>query len=222
MLLGNDLRIMSPKTLSIINNPAIIAISQDPRGRPVHRIFRNATVAKDQFGIGETHVWSGPLANGDQVVIFLNAANEGVDMEASLEEIFVSEGVGGTAPQVAQEWQIHDLWANRMSDSNSEAVLKATSAQERSEIFTKLNWYNSTQTPYAKGLEENDSRLFGAKVGTVSPHGIIQTHVERHSAKVFRLRSGIGKHGRKSLLKQELQASLQCITRQWLIDFGVW
>ncbi|KAH0282578.1 hypothetical protein KCU62_g9634, partial [Aureobasidium sp. EXF-3399] len=53
MLLGNDLRAMSAKTLSIVNNPAIIAISQDPCGRPVHRVSRNTTVAKDQFGIGK-------------------------------------------------------------------------------------------------------------------------------------------------------------------------
>ncbi|KAI4721491.1 hypothetical protein E4T48_02267 [Aureobasidium sp. EXF-10727] len=204
MLLGNDLRVMSPKTLSIINNPAIIAISQDPRGRPVHRVSRNTTVAKDQFGIGETHVWSGPLANGDQVVVFLNAADEAVNMEVSLEEIFVSEGVGGTAPQVAQEWHIHDLWAHRMDDQDAKAILEVSDAKERAAIFEKLDWYNSTETSYAKGLEESDARLFGTKIGTVSPHGKLATHVERHAAKVFRLRSLAGKQGRKSLLKQEL------------------
>jgi len=204
MLLGNDLRAMSAKTLSIINNPAIIAISQDPRGRPVHRVSRNTTVAKDQFGIGETHVWSGPLANGDQVVIFLNAADNDVDMEASLEEIFVSEGVGGTAPQVAQEWNIHDLWAHRMRDKDSKAILDASDPKERANIFNKLNWYNATGKSYARGLQENDVRLLGAKVGTVAPHGKINVHVGRHAAKVLRLRNSAGTQGRKSLLKQEL------------------
>lgn len=204
MLLGNDLRAMSAKTLSIINNPAIIAISQDPRGRPVHRVSRNTTVPKDQFGIGETHVWSGPLANGDQVVIFLNAADKDVDMEASLEEIFVSEGVGGTAPQVAQEWNIHDLWAHRMKDKDSRAILEADDAKERAGILGKLNWYNSTEKSYAEGLRENDIRLFGAKVGTVAPRGKISAHVGRHAAKVLRLRSSLGSQARKSLIKQEL------------------
>lgn len=204
MLLGNDLRAMSAKTLSIINNPAIIAISQDPRGRPVHRVSRNTTVQKDKFGIGETHIWSGPLANGDQVVIFLNVADKDVDMEASLEEIFVSEGVGGTAPQVAQEWNIHDLWAHRMKDKDSKAILDAVDAKGRAEILSKLNWYNSTEKSYAEGLRENDVRLFGSKVGTVAAHGKIDVRVGRHAAKVLRLRSLAGAQGRKSLLKQEL------------------
>ena len=80
MLLGNDLREMSAATLSIINNPAIIALSQDPRGKAVMRISRNTSVPKDEFGVGETHTWAGPLANGDQVVIFLNAADTAIDL----------------------------------------------------------------------------------------------------------------------------------------------
>ena len=94
LLLGNDLRKMDATTLSIINNPAIIALSQDPRGRAVQRIKRNTDVRKDGYGIGETHTWVGALENGDQLVIFLNVADEDVDMEASLADIFITHGVG--------------------------------------------------------------------------------------------------------------------------------
>ena len=52
LLLGNDLRVMDATTLSIVNNPAIIAISQDPKGRAAMRISRNLTVPKDEFGVG--------------------------------------------------------------------------------------------------------------------------------------------------------------------------
>ncbi len=38
LFLGNDLRSMTPETLSILNNPAIIALSQDPKGRSVLRV----------------------------------------------------------------------------------------------------------------------------------------------------------------------------------------
>lgn len=204
LLLGNDLREMSAQTLSIINNPAIIAISQDPRGRPVQRVVRNTTVSKDEFGIGETHVWSGPLANGDQVVIFLNAANEEVHMETLLTEIFVGEGVGGTAVQVQQSWDIHDLWASRMADADAQAVLEAKTDEARSEVFEKLNWYNATKIPYAQGLKQGDERLLGVKVGNVAAYGKIQVDVPRHTAKVFRLRSTSERQARKSLIKQEL------------------
>lgn len=205
MLLGNDLRKMDAATLSIINNPAIIALSQDPRGRAVQLISRNTSVPQDSFGIGEAHVWSGPLANGDQVVIFLNAADADLEMSASLAELFVSDGTHGTAPQVQQSWAVHDLWANRISDNDAQAILDAPSDDVRASLFEKLDLYNATETSYAKGLDADDARLFGKKVGDVEAAGNIEAHVPRHAAKVFRLRSQQkGGKPRKSLVKQEL------------------
>ncbi|KAM3424211.1 Alpha-galactosidase [Cercospora zeina] len=208
MLLGNDLREMDATTLSIVNNPAIIAIGQDPRGKAVMRISRNTSVAKDEFDVGETQVWSGPLANGDQVVIFLNVADEDLQMSASLEEIFVMDGVHGTAPQNKQDWAIHDLWSNghsRMTKVNAEEILAAEVGEARAQILHRQRVYNATETPYADGIAAGDSRLFGEKVGTVSAGGRITVPVARHAAKVFRLRALNGESKtRKSLVKQEL------------------
>lgn len=196
---------MDAATLSIINNPAIIAISQDPRGRSVQRVSRNTSVPEDSYGIGETHVWSGPLANGDQVVILLNAANADVGVSASLEDIFVMDGVHGTAPQVHQSWAVHDLWADRMSEKDAQAILDASTESERAKLYRKLDLYNATETPYADGIANEDARLFGKKIGTVKACGSIEANVPRHSAKVYRLRSlEEGTSARKSLLKQEL------------------
>jgi alpha-galactosidase len=198
LLLGNDLRKMSPSTLSIINNPAIIAISQDPRGKAIQCVTSNTNVAKDEFGVGEAHVWSGPLANGDQVVILFNAANEGFDMSASLADIFVMDGPGGSAPQVEQMWAVHDLWGDRMSENDAKAVIEQAPG-----VFDGA--YNATETPYAQGLANEDPRLFGEKIGEVEARGGIEAHVPRHAAKVFRLRSVDGKDKtRKSLVRDEL------------------
>lgn len=198
LLLGNDLRKMSPETLSIINNPAIIAISQDPRGKAIQRVTTNTNVSKDEFGIGEAHVWSGPLANGDQVVILFNAANEDLDMSASLADIFVMDGPGGSAPQVEQTWAVHDLWASRMSETVAKSVLEQSSGKIEGS-------YNATETPYAQGLADEDPRLFGEKIGEVKARGQVKAHVPRHAAKVFRLRSVDGKDKtRKSLVREEL------------------
>lgn len=111
LMLGNDLRIMSLAALSIVNNPAVIVLSQDPHGRSAQRVMRNLDVPKDAYGVGvdETHVWSGKLHNGDQDVIFLNAADGDLHMSAPLAEIFVSDGPGVPAPQVKQAWAVHDL-----------------------------------------------------------------------------------------------------------------
>ncbi|KAM0709109.1 hypothetical protein Q7P35_003145 [Cladosporium inversicolor] len=198
LLLGNDLRKMSPETLSIINNPAIIAISQDPRGKAIQRVTANTNVSKDEFGVGEAHVWSGPLANGDQVVILFNAANEDLDMSASLADIFVMDGPGGSAPQVEQTWAVHDLWGHRMTKAAAKSVLEQSSGKIEGS-------YNATETPYAQGLADEDPRLFGEKIGEVKARGQVKAHVPRHAAKVFRLRSVDGKDKtRKSLVREEL------------------
>ncbi|KAL5086277.1 hypothetical protein Trisim1_009154 [Trichoderma cf. simile WF8] len=208
LLLGNDLRKLTASSLAIINNPAIIALNQDPRGRAVQRISRNLDVPKDRHGVGETHVWSGPLANGDQVVIFLNAADTDLDMTVSLEDVFIMDGVG-TAPQVQQDWAVHDLWGSsgsRMSSHDAQTLLDAKDADARRELLqTKLGWYNATEVPYAQGLSRRDPRLFGEKIGAVEAGGSISARVPRHAAKVFRLQSTSGEDTtRKSLLKDEL------------------
>lgn len=207
LLLGNDLRKMTPTTLSIINNPAIIAISQDPRGKSVQRVARNTSVPQDSYGIGETHIWSGPLDNGDQIVIFLNVADTDLEITTTLEEIFVMNGVGGTAPQVHQDWAIHDLWSeghSRMPKADAEAILSA-SAGKRQQMLKDLKVYNATQMSYKEGLEKNDPRLFGERIGVVKANGSVGYLVPRHAAKVLRLRGLKGSDGeREFLVKQEL------------------
>ncbi|KAH7419388.1 glycoside hydrolase superfamily [Cadophora sp. MPI-SDFR-AT-0126] len=195
LMLGNDLRIMSPSALSIVNNPAIIALSQDPHGRSATRVARNTSVPKDEYGIGETHIWSGKLENGDQVVILLNAANEDLEMSASLKEIFTPSGPGGSAPQVKESWEVWDLWADRMSDADAQAILDADDQASKSEVLKKLNWYNASEVSYKEGLEKGDERLFGKKVGVVEPRGQWDVVVERHSAKVYRFRQVKGGEG---------------------------
>ncbi|UNI22448.1 Alpha-galactosidase [Purpureocillium takamizusanense] len=212
LLLGNDLRAMDATTLSIVNNPAIIALSQDPRGRAAMRIARNLTVPKDEHGVGEAQVWSGPLANGDQVVIFLNAADEDLDMSASLAELFVLQGPGGSAAEAKRDWAVRDLWGSisssgsgggggggggaRMGRADAQAVLDATSEAERGAVLRRANWYNATEKPYAEGLAEGDARLLGERVGTVKAGGRLEARVGRHAAKVFRLQSAAGGGGK--------------------------
>lgn len=195
LFLGNDLRDMPAKALTIINNPAIIALSQDPHGRSVTRVRRDtAGVAKDEWGMGETHVWAGQLQNGDQAVILLNFGGEDMEMSVSLAEIFIPYGPGGSAPHVKYDWAIHDLWANRMPEETAEALLAAKKAADREAILKKANWYNATEIPYAKGLAKGDERLFGEKIGVVEAGGRLKADVKSHAAQVFRLRR-IAKEG---------------------------
>lgn len=204
LLIGADIRDLAPSALTILNNPAIIAISQDPLGSPAHRVRTDTDVKKDRYGMGEAQVWTGILANGDQVLVFLNAADEDLEMEAGLDEIFVDDGPSGSAPQCKQTWVVHDLWASRMPDTLALKIAKASRADAVARVFHDNSWYNSTETSYKEGLQREDSRLFGKKVGEVKPGGSLKSKVPRHGVAAFRLRSSDGDAPRYSMHKDEL------------------
>jgi alpha-galactosidase len=202
LLIGADLRELSAKTLSIFNNPAVVAVNQDPLGRSAHRISRSFDVKKDRYGMGEIQVWSGPLYPADQVVVFLNAADAEMEMSTTLNDIFVSDGPEGSASQTKEKWDVYDLWAHRMDDATADKVLRAGDAAE---VLTKAGWYNSTALSYQEGLKRGDERLMGEKIGAIGPQSPeLKTKVARHGVKVFRLRSTVGEVKRYALHKQEL------------------
>ena len=205
LLMGHDLRDMSSATLTILNNPAIIAISQDPLGLAVNLVRRDTNVKKDKYGMGETHLWIGQLAGGDQVVILFNAADEDTQMSASLEEIFYYEGPEGSAPQVQQVWDVYDLWAGRMDIEMAQKILDADGDLRASKkVLEEANWYNSSTMSYKEGLKAGDLRLLGKKISSIAAGGTLSVLVKRHSAEVFRLRNPGGKTARYSMAKDEL------------------
>jgi alpha-galactosidase len=206
LLIGADLRTLTPEALKILNNPAILAINQDPLGVPATRVARNTSVPKDRYGEGETHIWSGPLAGGDEVLILLNAADADLDITAYLEDIFVGEGPSCSAPQCNEDWHVHDLWSTMMEDSIARSLIdKSHSRHDASRVFKSLNWYNASTLSYRDGLDQDDSRLLGETVGKISARGSWTVPVKRHSAKVYRLRPASDvRTKRYSIFKDEL------------------
>ena len=203
LLIGADLRELSPSTLTILNNPAVIAINQDPLGRPAGRIYRNTNVKKDEYGEGETQIWSGPLHGGDQVVVFLNAADEDVEMKTTLDEIFVHEGPHGSAPQTRLKWTLHDLWENRMDGVTAQKILDSP-VEKLESVFEQANWYNSTALSYKDGTIAGDERLLGKAVGEVQAGGEIKVKVKRHGVKMYRMRTDEKGARRYVIGKEEL------------------
>ena len=199
LLIGADLRELTPKTLTILNNPAVIAISQDPLGRAATRVRQDSNVKKDKYGQGEIQVWTGPLYPNDQLVVLLNAADEELTITTDLEEIFVHEGPEGSAPQTKIAWDVHDLWADRMDERQAEKILKGDASKHQQV------WYNSTEIPYKVGLQNNDERLLGKKSGRMSSENPrLSAKVPRHAVRMYRLRPLSGSAGRYAMTKQEL------------------
>ena len=201
--MGNDLREIDASALTILNNPAVIAINQDPLGRSATRVRRDiAGVAKDKYGVGEIQVWSGHLYGDDQLVLLLNAGDKEAEISTTLEEIFVADGPEGSASQVKDAWEVFDLWAVRMNNDDGQHILDNPTDVEKT--FKRLRWYNSTEISYKEGLKAGDERLFGKLVGRIEPRGTLKATVPRHAVAMFRLRS-VSKEGpRKSHFKEEL------------------
>ena len=199
LLIGADLRKLTPSTLTILNNPAVIAVSQDPLGKAVSLIRQDFNVKKDKYGQGEIQIWSGPLFPNDQLIILLNAADEEYTIKTDLNEIFLHEGPEGSAPHTKHEYDVYDLWADRMSNKAAKKILEqAGSAQVK-------DWFNSRETSYKDALESGDKRLLGHRIGEISPSSpTLKAKVPRHSLKMYRLRPTGEAPARYQLHRQEL------------------
>ena len=62
LMLGNDVRTMSPATIALLENRGVLAIDQDPLGKQGRR------VRKDE----DAEIWSKPLADGSVAVALFN------------------------------------------------------------------------------------------------------------------------------------------------------
>jgi alpha-galactosidase len=125
LLIRNDLCKIDAKTLTILNNLAVIAVSQDSLGQSVKREKRDIDIPKDRYGFGEVQIWGRPLSGGDQVVVLLNAAGNEMEAKVGLDEVFVHEGAGGSSWQSKESWGLRDLWADRVSDKIAQEILNA-------------------------------------------------------------------------------------------------
>ncbi|EJC99288.1 alpha-galactosidase/alpha-n-acetylgalactosaminidase [Fomitiporia mediterranea MF3/22] len=196
LIMGNDLRKITPETLSILSNPAVLAISQDTGSRPAFRRWRYFVGDTDKFGQGEIQMWSGSLSGGDALVVLLNGGDKEREMNATLVDIFWDNMPLGNPPQASQAWDVYDLWGNRMDNDTAARIIAAANqtalgnaTSDPSTIGSEFR-YNATQMGgYTAGLQQNSTVLLGEKVGTVEPHGSVTATVPRHGVGAFRLRA---------------------------------
>ena len=213
LIMGNDISLMDAKTLSILSNPAIIAINQDPIGMPAFKVWQkpnqiqNDTYSSALYTQGETYFWTGKLQGGDMVAAFVNAGSSPTAMSATMEDIFIDQVTTGSSKPVkmiTQTWDVYDLWANRMSDTIAQSIINGNVT--RNINGTTLNSgnapinYNSTAVTYKEGLAVNNTALLGAKIGVLTSAGTLNAEVASHGVAVFRLRSqGTAKRKRDEL-----------------------
>ncbi|WDS36332.1 glycoside hydrolase family 27 protein [Pseudoxanthomonas sp.] len=96
LLLGNDLRRMTPATRKLLLNPAVIAVDQDVLGVQGTQVRREGDIA----------LWRKPMADGSVVLGLFNRG-------AVAGRIAVSPADAGFTPGA---WQVRDLWSGKRLD----------------------------------------------------------------------------------------------------------
>jgi alpha-galactosidase len=177
---------IDPQTLSILQNPAVLAVSQDPAASTPVRQWRYFVDDIDENGKGEIQMYSGALSGGDQLVLLLNAGSKAREMNATLVDIFWESGPKGTAKQVNQHWDVYDLWANRMSNEDAAAIINGTYSGPSPYNLTAMG---GAQEVYSRPVPSNSKVLMGSKVGSVQPSGTVTAHVRPHGVAMLRLRA---------------------------------
>jgi alpha-galactosidase len=92
LISGNDLSTMSPETLSVLTNPEVLAVDQDPAGTEGYRVSEE----------GPLQVWVKPLAGGSTAVGLFNAGESTMPVTIRFKDI----GLSGKA-------SVRDLWARK-------------------------------------------------------------------------------------------------------------
>ncbi|KAJ3003789.1 UNVERIFIED_CONTAM: hypothetical protein HDU68_005499, partial [Siphonaria sp. JEL0065] len=101
LLLGHDLTRQSSTTLSIISNPEVIAINQDPLGK--------SAVLRVKYK--NVWVWVGELIHGERVLVVFNAGYKDVDVVVGLSVFAVTkEDFKETEVMVVKA---RDLWTHK-------------------------------------------------------------------------------------------------------------
>ncbi|KAI4089817.1 MAG: hypothetical protein LQ339_008470 [Xanthoria mediterranea] len=198
LIMGTNIPKMTASTYSILANPAVIAISQDSAGTPAVRVW-NRKADVDEYDQGSISLWVMALSGGDYAIALLNAGAKELQLNATLEEIFIDKATtagGATRGPLpsSKGWDIYDLWANRMDDTMASSILQGNATMTGSMMNTTNSTmlYNATETPYADGVKQNNTALLGVKTSSVDAMGTIQATVPRHGIAMYRLRAQAG------------------------------
>lgn len=178
LIIGTDLSNIEPEYLSIYLNAAVIAINQDPLGEAINLVWKEKEIGTETIQVS---LWSGNLANGDQIVALINADNLERRVKVKLVDIFVD------SPRRARQcsWDVHDLWGSSSLDASDahNLMIDRTTAPSK--------YYNSSAKSYAKGLADHDPRLIGDKIATVSPGDELLVSIPAHGIGFYRLKPGV-------------------------------
>jgi alpha-galactosidase len=98
LILGSDPRTLAPSTISMLENPAVLAVDQD-------RLGIQGTMIAER---GSAQVWVKPLAGGQAAVALLNRGMQPMNIATTASQVGLA---------AARSYQVSDLWAHETRTS---------------------------------------------------------------------------------------------------------
>lgn len=102
LILGNDIRSMTPAVKEILTNKEIIALNQDPLGK---QGFRWWTLD------GNVELWLKPLSNDEVALCFFNRSGKVKNIDFDWKKYF--SNLNGKTYNVIDKTNIRDLWLKK-------------------------------------------------------------------------------------------------------------
>jgi alpha-galactosidase len=116
LLLGNDLTQMDDFELNLVTNDEVLAVHQDPLGKPADRVSKKE----------ELEVWSRPLADGSLAVGLFNRD----EMDMAVPVTWADLGIKG-------KHRVRDLW--RQKDQGTKEGAFSMVVPRHGTVFVKLS-----------------------------------------------------------------------------------
>jgi alpha-galactosidase len=125
LIVGSDIRTLSPATLAMLTNQEVLAVDQDPLGAQGTAIST----------MGDAQVWVKPLANGDRAVALLNRGST---------PLTISTDAGAVGMPHASRYDLRDLWRHTTAET---AGRIAASVPPDSTVLYRVSTGSGHQAP---------------------------------------------------------------------------
>jgi alpha-galactosidase len=105
LMVGCDVRKLDPQTAELLTNREVLAVNQDPLGRPARRVKR----------VGACEIWRKALSDGSAAVALINRGSSGADVTLKARDVGLLDG-----PKLAR-----NLWKGEdFADFKAELTLR--------------------------------------------------------------------------------------------------
>ncbi|MCU0792073.1 MAG: glycoside hydrolase family 27 protein [Opitutaceae bacterium] len=132
LLAGNDLRKMTPETISLLTHPELIALNQDPLAYQARRLRAD----------GDFELWAKPLVKidaGDIAVTLLNRGSQPAEISFALEEVGISAGT---------DYTLRDLWKSETLSPSTRETHQRFTVPAHGVVALRIRGESSRGSPF--------------------------------------------------------------------------